>query len=300
MKVLRVGLALGCAALGCGSQSSAWDAAGHGIIAREVATQLSEELPSFFAEGRDQMAWDAVDPDLMRNHDLPQLRDREGPDQYLDLELLADQQLPETRNAFLDLLAAQQPSLGLEQVGSLPYALTDATQRLIFAFAQVRNRPASEHLQAKALIYAAHLAHYAADLSQPLHTTIHHDGRALADLSSPHSGIHQQVDQLIGRLTPQSEGEIEAFDLMDLDPLFPSIVAELQRSHRQVDRLYRLAPELAALASGGGASADLRAFTLERYRAAVRFSASLIRTAWRASESLELPEWGLPTVLAVD
>lgn len=294
MKVLRLTLALGVVALASTSHLQAWHADGHRITTFDAITLLSEELPKFLQDGRDQMAWDSIDPDLMRNRSLPQLRDRESPDHYLDLELLQGEELPDMRSGFLEHIASQEVGTGVDVVGALPFAVVEAAQRLTLAFAQVRHQPANEHLQAKAMLYAAQLAHYAEDLCQPLHTTIHHDGRALQDLSSPYTGIHQKVDALIGRLEPQHGIKGEQVMPQVLKPIFPAVVAELDRSHAEVDRVYELEGDLVPLEADGEPSARLRAWTRERYRASVLFTSSLILTAWRESADLQIPEWGLP------
>jgi len=294
MKVLRLTLALGVVALTSGSRLQAWSAVGHRTTTVHAVKLLSGELPGFLQENLDQLAWDSIDPDLMRNYDLPQLREREGPDHYLDLELLENEQLPETRSEFLRLLGSRKADLTLDQVGALPYSVVEVTQRLTLAFAQHRRQPADEHLQAKAVINAAYVAHYAADLCQPLHTTIHHDGRALQDYSSPHTGIHRQVDALIERLRPPAAVNDERLEPRLLKPLFPAVVEELMRSHAALERLYDLEDDLEVLEAGGQPSDRLVALTLDRYRASVRFTSSLILTAWRESADLQIPEWGLP------
>jgi len=294
MKVLRLTLALGVVALASTSHLQAWHADGHRITTFDAITLLSEELPKFLQDGRDQMAWDSIDPDLMRNRSLPQLRDRESPDHYLDLELLQGKELPDMRSGFLRFLGSQEPSLDPSQVGTLPYSVVEVTQRLTLAFAQLRRQLADEHLQAKVMISAAYVAHYATDLCQPLHTTIHHDGRALQDYSSPLTGIHQQVDALFGRLQPQNENRDESLVPRVLKPIFPAVVEELERSHAEVDRVYELEGDLMPLEADGEPSARLRAWTRERYRASVLFTSSLILTAWRESADLQIPEWGLP------
>jgi len=283
---------LGVVALAPTSGIHAWHAQGHRITTYEAVTLLSEELPRFLQTGREEMASDSVDPDLMRNRDLPQLRDREAPNHYLDLELLPLGVLPDARSEFLQYLASREVYLGVEDVGTLPYAVVEATQRLTLAFAQARSQPKNEHLQAKAMLFAAYLAHYAQDLCQPLHTTIHHDGRALEDQSSPHTGIHHQVDALIERLKPQESGEDGLFEPQALKPIFPAVFEELKSSHSHVERVYRLAADLEALEGGAQPSAELRALTDDRYRAAVRFTANLILTAWRESADLRLTDRG--------
>ncbi len=300
MKILRLALVLGAVALVSGSQLQAWSAEGHRLTTVEAVTLLSEELPGFLQENLDRLAWDSIDPDLMRNSGLPQLRDREAPNHYLNSELLEDGQLPETRSEFLRFLGSQEPSLDASQVGTLPYSVVEATQRLTLSFAQLRRQLADEHLQAKVMISAAYVAHYAADLCQPLHTTIHHNGRALQDYSSPLTGIHQQVDDLFGRLQPQNENSDESLVPRVLKPIFPAVVEELERSHAEVDKVYQLEGNLVALEAGGEPSSGLRSLTRDRYRASVLFTSSLILTAWRESADLKIPDWGLPELPPTD
>lgn len=294
MKALRWGLILGIVALGSTSSLYGWLAEGHRITTYEAVTLLADDLPSFLQEGRELMASDSPDPDMMRNRALPQLRDSEAPNHYLDLELLRGLELPETRSEYLRHLASPEVGLDVERVGTLPYAVVEAAQRLMVAFAQVRRRPADEHLQAKAMLLASQLAHYSADLCQPLHTTIHHDGRALENLDSPHTGIHQQVDALIERLRPQERVRQESLRPTRRVPLLPAVVDELKRSHAEVERVYRLEADLAFLEAGGEPSAELESLTRDRYRAATLFTASLILTAWQDSAHLSLPDWESP------
>lgn len=290
----RMGRALASVALLSVSPLLAWDAEGHRITASEAVALLEGELPEFVQERRTELSRDSLDPDLMRIPTLPQLRDRESPHHYLNLERLPTGKLPGTRSAFLQLIATQAPNTTIDQIGALVYSVAEATQSLTLAFAQVRQQPANEHLQAKAIIFAGHLAHYASDLCQPLHTTVHHDGRALENFESPQTGIHQQVDSLIGRLRPQDEVDLDPPAAKVATALFQTVLDELRRSHEEVERVYRLEVDLAALEAGGEPSGELQSLTRDRYRAATVFAASLILTAWRDSAQLLLPDWGLP------
>jgi len=135
---------------------------------------------------------------------------------------------------------------------------------------------------------AGFVAHYAQDLCQPLHTTVHYDGRARRDGSSPRTGIHRQVDGLLQSVS------LEALDIADrqpLKPLFPAVVEAFGDSHSQVDRVYELADELADLDESGRVESELLNFAQGRYRRAVCFTADLIHTAWQLSSSVDLPEW---------
>ena len=104
----------------------------------------------------------------------------------------------------------------------------------------------------------------------------------------------KQMDALIGRLQPQDETGLEPLEPVVLQPILPAVVAELKRSHSDVDRVYELEHDLETLEAGGEASDGLRSLTRDRYRASVLFTASLILTAWRESADLRIPDWGLP------
>jgi len=128
------------------------------------------------------------------------------------------------------------------------------------------------------------LAHYLADLTQPLHTTIHHDGRVRGGGQSPRSGIHRRVDALLD--AAGGGGRVAPLEVADL---WTAVRSELAASHRLVDEVYRLESKL----DGDRRRRDPRvaAFADERRRAAVRLTAGVYEWAWRRSAAIELPDW---------
>jgi hypothetical protein len=177
----------------------AWYTKGHRRACDLAVRSLPKEMPEFFRNGLDLMNGVVHDPDLFtRPVAPPQLHDVEALNHYFDLEPLGEDKLPLTRYEFLEIVYRKklQPS----KVGLLPYAVVECTERLSVVFAEYREHPEDKVIQTKCLLYAAQLAHYAQDLCQPLHTTIDYDGRAKADGSSPHSGIHAKIDRMIGQL----------------------------------------------------------------------------------------------------
>ncbi|MDH3255773.1 MAG: hypothetical protein OEM62_12320, partial [Acidobacteriota bacterium] len=166
--------------------SHAWSADGHRLVARLATASTPADLPDFFRGGSERVAAFSIEPDVLRLRDTPHLRAREYPEHYLDSELLDGAVLPDSRSVFLELL--QRKSLAPTAVGMLPYAIVEATEHLAIAFAEHRARPDDVDIRTKALYLAGVLSHYSADLSQPLHTTIHHNGRARPDMSSPRTG----------------------------------------------------------------------------------------------------------------
>jgi len=271
---------------GVSGPASAWHSEGHRRVAADAVRVLPSEMPAFFRAGALAVGHAAVDPDVWKSHDTPELRDRESPDHYLDSELLGGRELPRLRGE----LAARLHEMGLSggQVGFLPHTITEATQRLTLAFAEHRRWPRNRHVRAKALIYAGLLAHYAADLCQPLHTTIHHDGRALADGTSPRSGFHERVDGLFERTRFDRGTATRGIVPGRFDDLWSAVSAQLERSHALVDRVYDLEP---AIGEEGAGEPEVVAFTRDRYREAAGFVASLFWTAWQDSADLDLPVW---------
>ncbi len=266
-----------------------WHQQGHALATRAALAAAGKQLPDFMVSGADAIVHGVTDPDLATHQQSTHLRDQERPEHYLDIELLGDKPLPETRYEFLGL--CREKSLRPEEVGLLPYAIAEWTERLTLALAEHRKWPDNPHVRAKCLVYAGFLAHYAQDLCQPLHTTIHYDGRVAADGKSPHSGIHFLVDGLPTQLTLEPGKAAPGGEIRPLDRLLPGILEEFARSHALVDRVYALEPQLQGPKSAAGPTAEAADFGVERMRTSAKFTAVLLVTAWRDSAKIELPEW---------
>ncbi len=223
---------------------TAWHTVGHGIIAEGAVHALPAEVPAYFRSGGATVAHLAVDPDVFKNRKAAHLRACEGPEHYIDLELLEGKELPKSRYSFFKLCFKED--LVPENVGTVPYAISEWTERLTIAFAEHRKWPANPHIRSKSLVYAGILAHYSGDMCQPLHTTVHHDGRAGADHKSPRSGIHTQVDSLVERLGLKAQELAVRQQVKPYPDLFTGILDELQATRRQIDRVYELESQLPA------------------------------------------------------
>jgi hypothetical protein len=276
----------------------AYDGPGHYLATQIAVAGLPSEMPAFFRGAGPALASGSMDPDVFKIDELPQLRSGEYPEHYFDLEVLKGQAPPALRYQFVDLCAKEgiQPS----KVGTLPYALAEWTQRLTLAFADYRRYPDSRRLQAKCIVYAGILAHYAEDATQPLHTTIDYDGRAKADGKSPRSGIHAKVDALIEKV-PAAPAEIAAKIKPEaFEKLWPAILEQLDRSHALVDKTYELEPLLPGRYERLGDDARVIEFGRDRLQAAAQLAASLCLTAWRDSAKLPLPDWHVRELAATE
>jgi len=260
---------------------------GHRRIGTAAAGAAGAALPEFFAEGAATVGHVAVDPDVWKNAGTAALRTGEEPSHYLDWERLPPGALPATRPEFLAWIS--DLGLRLPSVGTLPYSVIEGTERLALCFAEHRRWPDASDVTAKCLVYAGWLAHYAADLVQPLHTTIHHDGWALPGGETPLQGFHVEIDKLIERAPYDPVAALAGLEVEPFADLRAGVLEELAASHALVDRVYRLEGLFLA---GGRAweEPEAVAFACERYRESVRFLARLYRTAWEMSARLKLPE----------
>ena len=280
----------------------AWFATqGHDEISRAAASLLPPAaagcdgrettdacFTSLFRLEADALAAASVSPDLFKLEKLvPQLDVQESPEHYIDLELFEGGSLPPDRYQYLAALRAidVEPA----RIGVLPYAIVEWTQRLTVAFTALRRDPLDPAWRAQALTYAGILSHYAGDLVQPLHTSIHHNGMAEPPLyESPRTGIHFAIDGLIRDAAPALPPDSPPAE--PFEDLWSAVLAQLAESHSHVAAIYGFET---APASGEVdlESEAVRAFAQARFELAARFVASLWVTAWENSAEMEMPGW---------
>jgi hypothetical protein len=278
-------------ALASGS-ALAWWPVGHTLISSAAADALPADMPEFFRKAGETLAFYSDDPDLWIDGSLPvHLRPAQGPEHFLDLELLKGRKLPATRPEYEAL--CRELGLTAGQAGALPYAIREWQERLVLAFAEHRKWPDDARVRAKVLYLAGVLAHYTADAAQPLHATVHFDGRLKEDGSSPRSGIHFRMDALPERVGLR-RGEVGK-DLKvaaAADP-FAAAVAAIEECGKLVDKVYELEPSLPPVGGPAPAEPDqaVHAFALERCRAGALLTATLWYSAWISSAKVRLPDW---------
>lgn len=272
----------------------AWHAGGHARISQGAIGCLPQEMPAFFRSENAQqaVAHGSIDPDAFKHPMTAQLTQSEEPEHFLDLEMLDGATLPDQRYAYLAM--CHEKKLDPQKVGLLPYAIAEWTQRLTMALAEHRQWPQDIHIQNKCLVYAGILAHYTGDLVQPLHCTLHHDGRAKANGASPRAGIHHKVDHAIEAL------ELDVWQCTkDLTPetitgpIIPAIAQAIAESNRLVDRVYELQAQWPSSKADHVENPDpaMRELTIQRLRAGASLTAGLYLRAWNDSAAIQLPAW---------
>ncbi len=286
-----IGVGAACLSLLAANPSQAWWPKGHAVIARGALKALPAEVPAFFRGAGELVGHLSYDPDVQKNRATPTLRAAEDPEHYLDFELLQGKPLPKTRYDYYRLCS--QLKVDPTNAGTVPYSITEWTEKLTVAFAEHRKWPTNMSIQTKCQFYAGILAHYAGDVCMPLHTTIHFDGRAGADGKSPRSGIHARLDSLIERLDLKPEQLAMQQKPAAIPDLFAGVMAQIENSRSRIDRSYELEPRLPPQneREAWTPNPEAREFGIERGRESVRFLASLYLTAWKNSEKLPLPSW---------
>lgn len=265
-----------------------WWSGGHDILTQAAVKALPEEMPEFFrsASAEKLIAHCAYDPDISKNRNMANARIAEHGEHYFDLELIKENTIPLDRDAFIKLCA--EMNLEPSKVGTLPYSLAEWTERLAIAFAEYRKWPDNPMIQYKCYLYAGFLGHYAQDMCQPLHLTVHFNGMIQEDGTILHKGIHEKVDSSIELLKIDPSVLAMKQKVEHVEQLLPSIVKQIQSGHKLVDTVYAMANEYEDLENP---TTELVKFTNNRSRESVRWTASLFYTAWKMSENVSLPGW---------
>lgn len=265
-----------------------WWGGGHDILTQAAVKALPEEMPDFFrsASAEKLIAHCAYDPDISKNRNMANARIAEHGEHYFDLELIKENPIPLDRDAFIKLCA--EMNLEPSKVGTLPYSLAEWTERLAIAFAEYRKWPDNPMIQYKCYLYAGFLGHYAQDMCQPLHLTVHFNGMVQEDGTILHKGIHEKVDSSIEILKIDPSVLAMKQNVEHVEKLLPSIVKQIQIGHKLVDTVYAMANEYEDL---DNPTTELVKFTNNRSRESVRWTASLFYTAWKMSENVSLPGW---------
>jgi hypothetical protein len=247
---------------------------------------LPKDVPAFVREGRAVAEHHAVDVDVLADRVAQSMRPRERYEHWLDVEYLEGAPAPARRGDYEALMRAKKRDVS--RAGTVLYATGEWADALAVAFAEHRAWPDDEIIRHKVLARIGRLSHYAADLTQPLHTTIHWDGRADAEGRSPRTGVHFRMDALLGALAATSKAKSPA--PVVIEDVSARLRAELAAAHALVDDVYEREKALPD-AGGRGLKKGARALARERLQAASGLLSSLVLTAWRRSASLELPDW---------
>ena len=291
------GLAVGifCVAPAGVVTRSAWQDEGHVLVNRVAAQHLPEEIPRFFRDAVERLAYLGPEPDRWRRESELTLKASQEPDHFIKLELVGNLSSVRSRYEFYRMLyerradpaapgAVPADSLLPEHVGLLPYMTIEVYERLKVAIREYRaleraGEP-TELVEGNIILYAGWLGHYAADGAQPHHASIHYDGwQGPNPQGYAGPGIHARFEGDFVR-----GGGIRAEDICarvgppaHLDDPFADFLSFLNESQRLIEETYEI--DKAGGFSGAGTE-RAREFTLVRLAAASQLLLDLWYTAW--------------------
>jgi hypothetical protein len=277
------------------TSGGAWGDYGHRLVGGTAAAALPPAMPAFFRQAGSQLAYLNPEPDRWleraeREVD-PALNGAAAPDHYIDSDMLTPGQLAAAlaapnRHVYADSLRAW--GLDAHDVGLLPFRILELTQRLRVDFRRWRREtdPATRRwIEQRIVDDAGILGHFVADMSNPAHTTKHHNGwvgdnpRGYTTERTFHSRFESAFVQ----------ARVTAADVRPLVPTTPRVHENareavrdyLARSHGELTRLYEL--EKTARFDAANTRPEHRRFAAERLAAGTTMLRDLWWTAWVTS-----------------
>ena len=302
-KKIIIPLALILIALGLAPAVSipnlAWQDEGHVLVNQVAAEHVPDEMPEFFRNALDRLAYLGPEPDRWRRVSEYTLKESQEPDHFIKLEVLdIDLDTLRSRYDFYRLLYERRASpharkgvhpdsLLPEHVGLLPYITIEEYERLKVAFRQYRELQRSggdtELVEGNIILYAGWLGHYVADAAEPHHTTIHYDGWQGPNPNGyPGRGAHGRVEGDFVRNSGVGSDEIgEGMAPAErLQDPFADLLDFIYETHQLVEKTYQL--DKAGGFTGAGTE-EGRVSALERLTAASQMLLDMWYTAWLTS-----------------
>jgi len=268
-----------------------WGFVGHEMGGRAAAAALPAEMPAFFRDAGEQLAYLNGEPDRWRDRASQAMDQAFSYDHYLWMENVPEGALEAPdRFAFMDALnAAGGTPHDLRNVGLLPYRMLEMYQRLVTGWRlwRAEQDPARRAwIEERIVNDAGILGHYAMDASNPHHASKHHN-RWHPDDPNPegyttdaafHGGFerffveaHVRQADVSSRVTgpPRSVA----------GNAWAAILEEIRGSHAEIETLFRLHRDI-GFDPAGPLRPETRDFAAERMAVGARMLRDLWWSAW--------------------
>jgi hypothetical protein len=237
------------------SDALGWGSKGHALGSRAAAESLPQGTSDVLSKHVDALVYDGDEPDRWRSRAAPELDRAQAPDHYIDLECWGDPDtLPPDRWAFFKALVASDVKSKFqvepELVGFAPYRVIELEEQLEGELAASLRLSGAERDAAEELARttAGLLGHFVLDLSNPHHTTIHHNGWKG---ENPHGyttdrGFHMRFEtSFVERAVTLADvtSATAAIAPRKVDDVRAFVITSLKASHAQLETLYELDKE---------------------------------------------------------
>jgi hypothetical protein len=289
---------------------AAWGLTGHVVISRAAIDALPADVPGFVRRQIDWIASRSITPDSYRAASEPFIKMEEDPSHEWHLEQVAFlKTIPRSKIEFIQALydeyrrlekldPAKAALANPTSTGMLPYTTMEVYERLKVTFRtwrdQQRDKQATSFTEQDAAFYIGWLSHYIADASQPLHSSIHHDGwrgenpKNYTRDGALHWGFENDFVDLIGLKENDIQGRVAPAKTV-ADP-FSAILAQLARSNTRVEQVYALEQQHALADKSNAAVRELVYVCTSDGATLLR---DLIYTAWTTSAAPAAPRTGI-------
>ncbi|HVU15582.1 MAG TPA: hypothetical protein VHD32_01560 [Candidatus Didemnitutus sp.] len=314
-------------ALAAAPALKAWNEEGHRMVNEVALASLPADFPAFVRDPATakRIAWLSSEPDRWRSTpDLPATH-QNAIDHYIDLEQLDEAglttaELPSFRYDFAAQFSAARaahlanfPPIDPKKdrdhtrpwCGFLPWAIEEGFGRLRGDFSRLKvyeefGMEADAALTRASIVeQMGVLGHYVGDGSQPLHTTIHHNGWVGAN---PHGyttwdRIHAWIDggfilkanitfaDLRDQVKPATALAVPSISSPgpERDPVFALVMDYLLAQHAQMEPLYQLEKAGGLNHDDRPASPDGKAFIERQLLVGGQMLGQLWYTAWKTA-----------------
>lgn len=263
--------------LTCGVRTAcAWGREGHEMITAAAIRTLPEPLRSYFRRHQFYLVGHASDPDVLSSEDP-----REHVHHFTDADAYDRYPFAHLRREFV--IEDRAPNRTELENGDAIWQINRLALRLTADFRGADWTSANHD--------AVFLAHYAADLTQPLHTTANYDGQQTGQ-----DGIHKRFETDVVRINAD-RWKLHATPAAAIPQLRERIFSELLKSYSASRAVF--ADDLRARTGRTYTSPDfLPAFSAlaaplaeTRLEDAANFVGSLWYTAWLDAGKPDLSAW---------
>jgi hypothetical protein len=274
------------------SGTARWGMYGHEIAGRAAATHLPADMPAFFRDATEQLAYLNPEPDRWRGDGFRELNEAKRYDHYVDFEIIPDSIMARP-DRFQYLMGLQD--IGLENpardAGLLPFRIVEMYQSLVVAWRRWRAEedPAKRRFIEERIINdAGIMGHYVLDGSNPHHTTVHFDGWN-PDFPNPRGftterGFHSRFEtQFVGANIRGEELLPHIREARRIGDVREDVMAYLLESHSHLERLYEL-EQMEAFGRDTRNPAH-KEFAIQRMTAGANMLRDLWWSAWLESAS---------------
>ncbi len=262
------------------------------MAARAAAAGLPTDVPGFFLDAADQLAYLNPEPDRWRNRDMREMDQAFSYDHYIDFENVPAGALNSPdRYEFLAALYAAGLPKPERDVGLLPFRIMELYQRLVTEWRLWASATGSERewIEARIINDAGTLGHYVTDGSQPHHTTIHFNGwNASGVMKKPNPDGFTEARDFHGRfesgfvrrhVEPARVLAASTSAPRRLTTVRPAVMDYLNATHSELRTLYRLENRYGFVEDSTPAPETVD-FAVERLAAGAEMLRDLWWSAW--------------------